>query len=71
MRQGDHRLVADKGGPWELYDLEADRTELNDLAAKQPERAKAMADRWEAWAIEAKAKPWPWGGKKKKNKPKK
>ncbi len=67
IREGKWKLVA-KGsrGAWELYDLEADRTELNDLAAKQPERAKAMADRWEAWAIEAKAKPWPWGGKKKK-----
>ncbi len=67
IREGKWKLVA-KGskGAWELYDLEADRTELNDLAAKDPDRAKAMADRWEAWAIEAKAKPWPWGGKKKK-----
>lgn len=67
IREGKWKLVA-KGskGAWELYDLEADRTELNDLAAKDPDRAKGMADRWEAWAIEAKAKPWPWGGKKKK-----
>jgi arylsulfatase len=66
IREGKWKLVA-KGarGAWELYDLAADRTELNDLAAKHPDRAKAMADRWEAWAIEAKAKPWPWGGKKK------
>jgi arylsulfatase A-like enzyme len=67
IREGNWKLVA-KGsrGSWELYDLEADRTELNDLIALQPDRAKGMADRWEAWAIEAKAKPWPWGGKKKK-----
>ena len=62
IREGKWKLVA-KGakGPWELYDLEADRTELNDLSEKMPERAKAMAERWEAWAIEAKAKPWPYG----------
>ncbi|MGE4550152.1 MAG: hypothetical protein AAEJ57_02090, partial [Opitutales bacterium] len=53
-------------GAWELYDVEADRTELNDLTEKYPDRAQAMSERWEAWAIEAKAKPWPWGGKKKK-----
>ena len=60
IRDGKWKLVA-KGakGPWELYDLEEDRTELNNLAAKQPARAKNMADRWEAWALNAKAKPWP------------
>ncbi len=38
------------GKPWELYDLEADRTELNDLAARMPERAKKLAAQWERWA---------------------
>jgi len=28
---------------WELYDIEADRSELNDLADSQPERVKAMS----------------------------
>ena len=66
MREGKWKLVA-KGarGAWELYDIEADRTELNNLAGKMPERLKAMASRWEAWAVEAHAKPWPWGGAKK------
>ena len=53
-------------GAWELYDIDEDRTELNDQSEKQPGRAKEMANLWEAWAIEAKAKPWPWGPKKKK-----
>jgi len=67
IRIGKWKLVA-KGskGPWELYDLEQDRTELNDLSGKHGDRAKEMADLWEAWAIEAKAKPWPWGGSPKK-----
>ena len=65
MRDGKWKLVA-KGatGPWELYDIKADRTELNNLAEKQPKRLKRMADRWESWAVASLAKPWPWGKKK-------
>ena len=66
IREGKWKLVA-KGsnGPWELYDMENDRTELNNLSDSQPARAKAMAERWEDWAVKALAKPWPWGGRKK------
>ena len=66
MRDGKWKLVA-KGatGPWELYDIKADRTELNNLAEKQPKRLKRMAARWESWAVASLAKPWPWGKKKK------
>ena len=45
--------------------MEADRTELNDLAAEMPGRVKAMADAWESCALRVKAKPWPWGRDKK------
>lgn len=31
---------------WELYDLRVDPTELDDLAAAEPERLAAMIDRW-------------------------
>ena len=60
------KLVA-KGanGEWELYDLDADRSELNDLRETHPERTSQMAEKWEAWAIEANAKPWPWNRNKK------
>jgi arylsulfatase len=73
MRDGKWKLVARGArGAWELYDMDADRTERHNLAAKQPDRTKQMADRWEAWAVEANVKPWIWGPKKKKNvKPKK
>ena len=71
LRDGKWKLVARGArGPWELYDIEADRTELNDLSAKHADRAKSMAERWEAWAVTAKAKPWPWGPNKKKKQPK-
>ena len=66
IRIENWKLVA-KGakGAWELYDLKADRSELNDLSEKHPERARQMAEKWEAWAIEANAKPWPWNRNKK------
>ena len=64
MREGKWKLVA-KGanGSWELYDIDADRTELNNLSEAEPKRLADMAERWEAWAEKALAKPWPWGGK--------
>ncbi len=61
VRVGKWKLVA-KGpaGKWELYDLDADRTETNDLAAKHPERVKEMTAKWEAWARRAQVIPWIW-----------
>lgn len=35
---------------WELYDLEADRTESVDLAAKHPDVLKRMIDAWGDWS---------------------
>jgi arylsulfatase len=51
VRDGKWKLVA-KGvkGPWELYDIDADRSEMHDLAAAQPDRVKSMAAAWQAWA---------------------
>jgi arylsulfatase A-like enzyme len=62
LRVGGWKLVArDPRGPWELYDLGKDRTEMHDLADAQPDRAKGMASLWETWARRTKAVPWPWG----------
>ena len=51
VRVGKWKLVA--RGPkneWELYDLDADRTELHNLAAQDPDRVRQMAALWDAWA---------------------
>ena len=48
------------GGAWELYDMEADRTETNNLAAAHPARVKNMAADWERWARRANVIPWIW-----------
>lgn len=51
IRQGHWKLVASgKEGPWELYDLEADRTELYDLAKKDPKLVRELAASWQGWA---------------------
>ena len=57
IRDGKWKLVAKEGKPWELYDLEADRGELHDLAAAQPDRVKKMSASWDAWAARANVLP--------------
>jgi arylsulfatase len=61
VREGRWKLVAKgPGGAWELYDMEADRTETNDVASSNPAKVTELADKWEAWAKRSGAKPWPW-----------
>jgi arylsulfatase len=50
VRIGKWKLVRKFPDPWELYDMEQDRTELNDLAAQQPDRVREMTAQYEAWA---------------------
>ena len=49
VRMGDWKLVRFGKADWELYDLEQDRTELNNLAKKHPEKVKHMAALWDKW----------------------
>lgn len=46
LRQGPWKLVSAKLGRWELYNLDEDRTETNDLAAKHPDKVEEMAKEW-------------------------
>ena len=65
VRDGRWKLVAKEGRPWELYDLEPDRTEMHDLAPSEPERVRKMAAAWEAWAARASVLPLgAWRGKR-------
>lgn len=61
VRDGPWKLVA-KGpaGPWELYDMDADRTETRDLAARHPDIVNSLATQWEIWAKRARVVPWIW-----------
>ncbi|HEX5790614.1 MAG TPA: arylsulfatase [Luteolibacter sp.] len=47
IRMDPWKLVSAKGGPWELYHMEADRCELNNLAASEPARVQELSAAWE------------------------
>lgn len=51
LRDGDWKLVSFKGEEWELYNIGNDRTELNDLAASEPDRVAAMAAKWDDMTV--------------------
>ncbi len=51
VRCGHWKLVEDaRAGRWELYDMEKDRTELQDLSEEQPDRVEALKAEYTAWA---------------------
>lgn len=52
VRVGNWKLAAWKGFEWELFNLEKDLTETNDLAEEYPERVKEMAELWHEYAEE-------------------
>lgn len=61
MREGKWKLTAvAANGPWELYDMEADRTEMRNLADQYPDRVRSMVAQWESWARRAQVIPWIW-----------
>ncbi len=44
---------------WELFDMEIDRTETNDISNKHPEKVKVMSQMWMEWARKTGAIPRP------------
>ena len=50
VRDGRWKLTALRGGPWRLFDLDADRTETRDLSAEHPARVAELTAAWDAWA---------------------
>ena len=59
IREGKWKLVSIANAPWELYDMDADRVEMNNLASAQPDRVNAMSAKWEAWAKRTNVLPKP------------
>jgi len=59
VRQGKWKLVSRHPGGWELYDMEADRTELTNLAQKYPQKVVQLKALYESWAARCGVQPWP------------
>lgn len=49
VRRGKWKLVTVGDNPWELYNMETDRTELNDLSAEMPEKVAELAGLYNDW----------------------
>ena len=50
IRKGKWKLVAKKNEAWELYDIEADRSELNDLVAEHLGIVDELKELYFIWA---------------------
>ena len=59
VRQGKWKLVAKHASDWELYDIDADRTEMHDLAAQNPQKVQELKALHEQWAARCGVQPWP------------
>jgi arylsulfatase len=62
IRLGKWKLVSKWSPPeknrWELYDIDADRTERKDLSGEMPEKVKEMSAMWRAWADKVGVVEW-------------
>ena len=67
LRVGDWKLVNKNRGPWELYNLAKDRTELKNLGASNPARLEGMKKRWKDVTREIDVTTRRSGKRKKKN----
>jgi arylsulfatase len=58
VRKGNWKLVCRYPGAWELYDIEADRTELHDVALENPDVVREMSALYDEWAQRCEVTPW-------------
>jgi arylsulfatase len=56
VRDGNWKLVAERSGDWELYDLSRDRCEMENLRGKHPKKVARLARIYDAWAARTGAK---------------
>jgi arylsulfatase A-like enzyme len=59
VREGRYKLTALRGDSWKLYDMERDRTEMDDLSGKEPKRVESLAKKWDDWAAANQVTPMP------------
>jgi len=59
VRDGKWKLVQRHKLSWQLFDMEADRTEQHNLIKEQPEIATRLESAWNSWAKRTFVDPWP------------
>jgi arylsulfatase len=59
VRCENWKLVSKHPGKWELYDMNEDRTELTDLAAKNHAKSAELEAIYNQWADRCGVLPWP------------
>jgi arylsulfatase A-like enzyme len=59
VRDGKWKLVQRHKQPWQLFDMEADRTEQHDLIKDEPAIAAKLETAWTTWAQRSFVDPWP------------
>jgi len=57
IRDRNWKLVQVQGGNWELYNMDEDRCESDNLIRKYPERAQRMREMYDTWADKAYVNP--------------
>ena len=63
VRLGRWKLVSEFPGNWELYDMDEDRTEISDLAGKNPGVVAELTRIYGEWAERCGVLPWPVKGR--------
>lgn len=58
LRTGPWKLVKKFKGPWELYNIDEDRTEQQDIIGKFPALSQHLIRQWEDWAATTYVDEW-------------
>jgi arylsulfatase A-like enzyme len=58
VRKGKWKLVCKYPGDWELYDMDAGRTEVNNVLHDHPDVARELGKLYDEWAERCNVMPW-------------
>lgn len=53
VREGKWKITSIGTSPWELYNIDADRTETRNLASQFPDVVESLSVKWRQWALRA------------------
>lgn len=58
IRIGNWKAVSNLTEPWQLYNMQTDRTEMHDLSTEKPELLKNLVENYSSWYESVSAKPY-------------